>query len=198
MFISPRAAIPCSPGMGMRRQAFPSLTRSRPMNKALFLDRDGTINVEVNYLYKPEEFVLIPGILELARAAVQAGYALIVCTNQSGIARGYYSEADYAALTAHMEGVFREAGAPLTAVYHCPHLNATHPDRKPNPGMFLRAATEHGIDMAASLSLGDKERDCAAARAAGVGRNYLLADAAPEKTHATAVVASPAELVAWL
>ncbi len=168
------------------------------MKKGLFLDRDGTINVEVNYLYKPEEFVLIPGILELARAAVAAGYALIVCTNQSGIARGYYSEADYAALTAHMERVFREAGAPLTAVYHCPHLDEAHPDRKPNPGLFLRAAAEHGIDMAASMSLGDKERDGDAARAAGVARNYLLADTPPAHTRATAVVASPAELIPLL
>lgn len=167
------------------------------MRPALFLDRDGTINVEVNYLYKPEEFELIPGILELAQAAKQAGYCLVVCTNQSGIARGYYSEADYQILTRHMEAVFAAAGCPLDAVYHCPELSG--PRRKPEPGMFLQAAQELSLDMAASLSLGDKERDAQAALAAGVPRNYLLSTGPlPADSCATATVANPRELIAML
>lgn len=167
------------------------------MNKALFLDRDGTINVEVNYLYRPEEFVPLPGIFDLARAAARRGYLLIVCTNQSGIARGYYTEEEYRRLTAHMERLFAAEGCPLHAVYHCPLLEG--PYRKPEPGMFLQAAREHGLDMAASLSLGDKERDVRAARAAGVSRNYLLSDAPlPNDSQATAAVASLRELLPLL
>lgn len=167
------------------------------MRPALFLDRDGTINAEVNYLYKPEEFELIPGILELAHAAKQAGYCLVVCTNQSGIARGYYSEEDYQALTRHMQGIFATAGCPLDAVYHCPELSG--PWRKPEPGMFLQAAQDLSLDMAASLSLGDKERDAQAARAAGVPRNYLLSpNPLPENSCATAAVASPRALIGLL
>ena len=167
------------------------------MRPALFLDRDGTINVEVNYLYKPEEFEFIPGILELARAAKQAGYCLIVCTNQSGIARGYFSEEDYQRLTRHMEHLFAAEGCRLDAVYHCPDLSG--PLRKPEPGTFLRAAEELHIDLAESLSLGDKERDIRAARAAGVARNYLFTDAPlPADSCATAAVADPRELIPLL
>ncbi len=167
------------------------------MNRALFLDRDGTINVDAGYVCRKEEFELIPGVLDLAREAARRGYLLIVCTNQSGIARGYYTEEDYRQLTAHMEALFEAEGCPLTAVYHCPLLEGSF--RKPAPGMFLQAIREHDIDPNASLSLGDKERDVLAARAAGVSRNYLLSDAPLlPSSLATAAVASPRELLTLL
>lgn len=166
------------------------------MRKALFLDRDGTVNVEKNYLWRPEEFELLPGILELVRAARERGYAAVVCTNQSGIARGYYTEADYRRLTEHMSGIFEAAGCPLLAVYHCPELSG--PRRKPAPGMFLQAAKELGLDMPASLSLGDKLRDAEAGHAAGVGRNYLLGMEAVESPAVTGIVAGPADLIPLL
>lgn len=167
------------------------------MNRALFLDRDGTINVDGGYVYRKEEFELIPGVLDLAREAARRGYLLIVCTNQSGIARGYYTEEDYRQLTAHMKALFEAEGCPLTAVYHCPLLESSF--RKPAPGMFLQAIREHNIDPDASLSLGDKERDVLAAHAAGVRRNYLLSDTPlPPSSMATAAVASPRELLTLL
>lgn len=166
------------------------------MQKALFLDRDGTVNVEKNYLWRPEEFELLPGILDLVRAARERGYAVVVCTNQSGIARGYYTEADYRRLTDHMLGIFEAAGCPLQGVYHCPALSG--PRRKPAPGMFLQAEEELGLDMPASLSLGDKVRDAEAGHAAGVGRNYLLGTEGTESPAVTGVVRTPADLIPLL
>ncbi|MGN0810385.1 MAG: D-glycero-alpha-D-manno-heptose-1,7-bisphosphate 7-phosphatase [Akkermansia muciniphila] len=166
------------------------------MRKALFLDRDGTVNVEKNYLWRPEEFELLPGILDLVRAARERGYAVVVCTNQSGIARGYYTEADYRRLTEHMLGIFEAAGCPLQGVYHCPELSG--PRRKPAPGMFLQAEEELGLDMPASLSLGDKVRDAEAGHAAGVGRNYLLGTEGTESPAVTGVVHTPADLIPLL
>lgn len=164
--------------------------------KALFLDRDGTVNIEKDYLYRIEDFEWVPGILDLCRAAVARGYALIIVTNQSGIARGYYTEADYAKLTAWLRQAFAEAGAPLTDVLHCPLLES--PDRKPAPGLFLRARDTWDIDMAGSLSLGDKPRDVQAGLNAGVGRNYLLDAAATDCPGAAGIVSSPAALIPLL
>ena len=95
-------------------------------------------------------------------------------TNQSGIARGYYTEADYEALTAHMVGEFAARGIRIADVLHCPELSG--PNRKPEPGLFLLAAERHALDMAASISLGDKPRDVEAAERAGCGRNFLLSE----------------------
>lgn len=168
------------------------------MVKALFLDRDGTINEEVHYLHRPEDFRFVPGIVGLCRAAQAAGYGIVVVTNQSGIARGYYTESDYRVLTEHMEKLFAEQGVRLMGVLHCPCLDDSHPDRKPNPGLFLQARDRWGIDMAGSLSLGDKERDVAAGIAAGVGRNYLLSPNPPPTTAADAVFCSPDQLIGLL
>ena len=141
------------------------------MPKALFLDRDGTINVDHGYVHRVEDFELIPGIIELCTRAQQLGYLIIVITNQSGIARGYYTEEDYTRLTQHMLREFAERGISITAVYHCPELSG--PNRKPEPGLFLTAQRQHGIDMAASVSVGDKPRDTEAGQRAGCGRNFL-------------------------
>lgn len=155
------------------------------MNKALFLDRDGVINVDHGYVYEIKAFTLIDGILDLCLAAKSLGYLLIVVTNQSGIERGYFTEEDFQGLTRHMCTVFTQNGAPLDDVFHCPHLD--HEDRKPNPGMFLKAAKKHDIDMGASLAIGDRVHDIEAAQRARVGRTILFSEnAAPG--HATFTV----------
>jgi D-glycero-D-manno-heptose 1,7-bisphosphate phosphatase len=149
---------------------------------ALFLDRDGVINVDHAYVHRQEQFEFIDGIFELVRRARGAGYRVFVITNQAGIARGYYSEDDFHRLTAWMQGVFATEGAPIDHVYYCPY-HAEHglgrykidsPLRKPRPGMILQAADEHGIDLARSLLVGDMDTDIQAGEAAGVGRNLLF------------------------
>jgi len=151
--------------------------------RAAFLDRDGVINLDHGYVYRPEDFDFVPGTLEAARELARQGYALVVITNQSGIGRGLYTEADFAVVTQWMKQKFAEAGAPLAGVYFCPH----HPTdavgeyrrdcdcRKPAPGMILRAARELGLDLARSVLFGDRRSDLAAAQAAGVPRRFLLA-----------------------
>ncbi len=163
--------------------------------KVLFLDRDGTLNVERHYLYRTEDFELMPGICEVMREASARGFELVVITNQSGIARGYYTEQDYERLEEHMKAVLRQEGITLLDVLHCPLLEG--PDRKPEPGMFLRACERWNIDMARSMSLGDKERDVEAGLRAGVGCNVLLStEGAP--TRATHVIAEPRDMIALI
>lgn len=154
--------------------------------RALFLDRDGVINHDAGYTSSTENFLFIDGIFNLCRAARQSGYLLIVVTNQAGIGRGYYSEDDFFALTEWMCDRFKAEGAPIADVFYCPF----HPehgvgdykkessDRKPNPGMLLRAAVKYGIDMKHSIMIGDKNSDMQAASNAGVGvRCHYLASA---------------------
>lgn len=162
------------------------------MKKALFLDRDGVINIELNYLYKVEDFKFIDGIFELCRHYQNLGYLIIVVTNQSGIARGYYDEADFEKLTEWMIKEFAKEGIEIAKVYHCPH----HPDisgecscRKPQPGMILQAQKEFGIDLNSSILVGDKERDIEAAIEAGICENYLFDETmSHEKSKATKIV----------
>lgn len=142
------------------------------MNRALFLDRDGTINEEKNYVYRIGDFIFRDGIFELVKQYYDAGYAIFVVTNQSGIARGLYTEADFEIVTRWMEGEFRKNGIEITRVYHCPH----HPDitgecqcRKPNSGLILQALAEYDINPAQSVLIGDKESDVIAGRNAGIG-----------------------------
>jgi len=147
------------------------------MNKALFLDRDGVINVEKDYLYKIEDFEFIDGIIELCQHFIQLGYIIIVVTNQSGIARGYYTQEQFDSLTSWMLGMFSERGVEITHVYYCPH----HPDitgicscRKPEPGMIIDAQSEFDIDLENSILIGDKERDIESALRAGLIETYLF------------------------
>lgn len=146
--------------------------------RALFLDRDGVINVDKHYVHSREDFEWMPGIFDLVRTARDAGALTIVVTNQSGVARGYYSEETFRTLTDWMTREFEAAGTPIARVYHCPHLKGPdgkdHPMRKPNPGMLLQAESELGIDMAASAMLGDKWADMDAGIAAGVGANAIV------------------------
>ena len=144
--------------------------------RALFLDRDGVINVEKNYLYKQEDFEFIDGIFDLCRYFQDEGCVIVVVTNQSGICRGYYSEADFKKLTEWMEAEFAKEGIRIAKTYHCPH----HPDftgscscRKPEPGMFLQAQKELVLDLKNSVMVGDKQSDIEAARRAGVEECYL-------------------------
>lgn len=142
--------------------------------KALFLDRDGVVNADTGYVHRAADFRLMPGILELCRRAREKGYLVIVVTNQSGIGRGMFSEKEFALLTEHMKSLFLDAGAEIAAVFHCPSADDRDPDRKPNPGMFLRAAAEYGLDLSSCVSVGDRERDVQAALSAGVSRNFLF------------------------
>ena len=140
--------------------------------KALFLDRDGTINVDYGYVYQPEKFELIDGIVELCLKAQEKGYLIIVVTNQSGIARGYYTDEDFQKLNQYMIKLFAEKGVKITDVFYCPELNGNR--RKPECGMFLEAQAKYNINMAQSISVGDKERDVEAGQKASVGKNLLF------------------------
>lgn len=147
------------------------------MQKALFLDRDGVVNVEKNYLHKPEDVEFVEGIVEVCRAYQEKGYLVIIVTNQSGIARGYYSEEDFHHLSRWMIERMGELGVTITKIYHCPHheeISGACDCRKPEPGMLLSAQKDYGIDMASSVMIGDSERDITAARRAGVGTSILL------------------------
>ena len=152
------------------------------VNKALFLDRDGVINEDSGYVHKPEQFRFIDGIFELCHAAQKAGYLLIVLTNQAGIARGYYTEADFHQMNDWMLAEFKKNGVNISAVYYCPF----HPehgtgeykqdsfDRKPNPGMIFKARDKFNIDLTTSVLIGDKDSDIEAGHRAGVGKLIFL------------------------
>lgn len=140
--------------------------------KALFLDRDGTINVDYGYVHEWSKFKFVKGVVDFCRRAQDCGYSIFVVTNQSGIARGMFTECEYQSLTRRMKREFVKRGVKITAVYHCPSLEG--PDRKPAPGLFLKAQRRYGIDMKNSIAVGDKPRDVEAGKAAGVGRNVLL------------------------
>lgn len=137
---------------------------------ALFLDRDGTVVRERNYLSDPEQVALVPGAAAALRRFRQAGYALVIVTNQSGIARGLYTEADYRAVEARVEECLAAAGVTLDGVYFCPH----HPDftgpcacRKPGLELYERASRDLNIDPARSIFVGDKVKDVLPAQAFG-------------------------------
>ena len=147
------------------------------MKRALFLDRDGVVNVEKDYLYKHEDFEFIDGVFELIRHYQKLGYLIFIVTNQSGIARGFYSKNDFHRLTAWMETQFLKESVKIQKVYFCPH----HPEisgmcscRKPQPGMLLQAAREYKIDLKNSIMIGDKERDVEAGLNAGLTTTYLF------------------------
>lgn len=147
------------------------------MKKALFLDRDGVINIEKDYLYKIKDFEFIDGIFELCRYYQNIGYDIFVVTNQSGIARAYYGEDDFAILSSWMKDEFLKNDIEIKKVYYCPH----HPDisgecscRKPHAGMLLEAKKDFNIDLENSILIGDKERDIEAGLNAGLRETYLF------------------------
>lgn len=145
------------------------------VNKAVFLDRDGVINVEKDYAYKIEDFEFLPGVFEAVKRFNSLGFIVVVVTNQSGIARGYYTDGDFWRLTEYMLKEFGKHGAKIAKVYRCPHGPSDGCScRKPLPGMFLTAKNELNIDMKNSWMIGDKEGDVEAALAAGVGQTILV------------------------
>lgn len=150
----------------------------RGLRSALFLDRDGVVNVDRGYVHRPDQFEFVAGIFELARFAVrELGWAVVVATNQSGIGRGYFGEQAYQDLTRFMCERFAAEQAPLAGVYHCPYhpeheigeYRRDHPWRKPKPGMILQAAADLGLDLAHSVIIGDALSDIEAGAAAGIG-----------------------------
>ena len=173
------------------------------MSKAVFLDRDGTVSVEMGYIHEADLplYALNPGAAEGMKKLQDAGYKLILVTNQSGVARGYYPESQVAAVHARLEHLLSRQGVRLSGIYYCPH----HPDpkgpndtgdtdtkgrtssseprwdlaldcdcRKPRPGMGLRAAKEHGLDLSQCWMVGDKSADLGFA--AGLGVRAVLVE----------------------
>ncbi|GHV03439.1 D,D-heptose 1,7-bisphosphate phosphatase [Campylobacterota bacterium] len=147
------------------------------MNLALFLDRDGVINVDYNFVHRAEEFVLTDGIVDLLRLAAARNYKAIVVTNQSGIARKIYTMNDFLTLTRYMIAKLEALGAPIAGVYYCPHAPEDGCEcRKPQPGMLLQAAHDFQIDLGASWLIGDRPSDIMAAKNAGVPHTILLGE----------------------
>lgn len=153
------------------------------MNQAaLFLDRDGVINHEVGYLSRFEDVRFVDGIFSLCRTAQALGYKLIVVTNQSGIARGFYTTADFNTLMDSMRAEFLKHGVTLDAVYHCPYhpehgvgeFRQDHQDRKPSPGMLHRGQRDFALDLTRSLLVGDRCSDIEAANRAGLRQAFLM------------------------
>ncbi|WP_077284870.1 D-glycero-beta-D-manno-heptose 1,7-bisphosphate 7-phosphatase [Cognaticolwellia aestuarii] len=152
------------------------------MNKALFLDRDGIINVDHGYVHKIEDFEFVDGIFDLCRLAVSKGYQIFVITNQAGIARGYYDKVTFETLSNWMVDVFNDQGITVSKVYYCPH----HPSkgvnefvmpcncRKPEPGMIIQAQQEFSLDLTESIFIGDKPSDMQAASNAGIKTRILI------------------------
>lgn len=151
----------------------------------VFFDRDGTLNFDAGYTHRPEDLRWRPGAIAAVREVNARGWRAVVITNQAGIGRGLYDEAAMHRFHAHMQAELSAEGARIDAFYFCPfHADAVierfrhpnHPDRKPNPGMILRALADLNADPARALMLGDGEHDVAAARAAGIAGALLGAD----------------------
>lgn len=149
-----------------------------PKIKALFLDRDGTINEDYGFTYETEKLDFIDGIFELCQNAQKNDYKIFIITNQSGVDRGYYTLEQMHNFNNFMKDEFKKQGIEITDIYCCPYLE--HPDRKPLPGMFLKARDKYNIDMKNSIAVGDKERDIEAALNAGVTTTYLFSTKAKE------------------
>lgn len=151
-------------------------------NKAVFLDRDGTINFEKNYLYKTKDFQFIPGVIEAIKIFRNLGYLVIVVTNQSGVARGYYTEKDIKTLHNYVSGKLKEEGTWVDGYYYCPH----HPEgtvlayavecscRKPQTGMVTSAMRDFNISLSESIIVGDKEIDVKTGKDVGIGCVVLV------------------------
>jgi len=156
--------------------------------KALFLDRDGVINVNYGYVHKRENFDFIDGIFDVAKHAQSMNYKIIVITNQAGIGRGIYSEDDYYQLTEWMCKKFSETGTLISRVYFSPFHPTSglgkylrdHISRKPRPGMILQARADFGIDLSRSVLIGDSATDIMAGSVAGIRINLLLSQQSPE------------------
>jgi D-glycero-D-manno-heptose 1,7-bisphosphate phosphatase len=145
------------------------------LKQAIFLDRDGVINKEKNYLYKIEEFEFIDGVFEACAYLTNLGFKIIIVTNQSGISRGYYSEKDFQIINQWMINQFNKRNIDILDVFYCPHSHDSGCNcRKPKPGMLLKAQKKHNIDMEKSWLIGDKEDDITAANNAGIFNTIIV------------------------
>ncbi|TDM53720.1 D-glycero-beta-D-manno-heptose 1,7-bisphosphate 7-phosphatase [Aliivibrio fischeri] len=177
---------------------------------AVFIDRDGVINVDHGYVHKRDDFEYIDGVFEATKKLKEMGYLLVLVTNQSGIARGMFTEDQFEILTEWMDWNFADNGVDFDGIYYCPH----HPEatvekykeacdcRKPNPGMLVSAQRFLDIDMENSIMIGDKKEDMMAAQAAGVGTRILVRTGKPVTEEgealATAVLDSVADVPKFL
>jgi D-glycero-D-manno-heptose 1,7-bisphosphate phosphatase len=175
--------------------------------RALFLDRDGVVNREIGYVYRSEDIVFVEGIFSLCNTARKLGFRIVIVTNQSGIARGFYTEDDYHKLMQWMRKQFRNEGAPLDGAYHSPYhpehgvgkYKREHEDRKPGAGMLHRAAHDLHLDLSQSLLIGDRCTDIAAAQAGGLRHAFFLRGTEQENCEGTfTCVDSLGEVEAWL
>lgn len=178
-------------------QVLPGAARG---GSALFLDRDGVVVEEVEYLARAEDIAVIPGAAEVIAAANRRAIPVILVTNQAGIACGYYGWREFAAVQAALLAALTQAGARIDAVYACPHhpsgqppyIHPLHPARKPNPGMLLRASTALELDLGRSWLVGDKAIDIEAAKRAGLaGALHVLTGHGAAERAAAAVLAAP-------
>lgn len=145
------------------------------MKKALFLDRDGVINIDKKYVYKIKDFEFCDGIFEFCKYFQNKDFLIFVITNQSGIARGYYKEEDFAILSAYMIDEFAKQAIKIEKIYYCPHLQGCE-CRKPKPAMLLKAKEEFNIDMEKSFFIGDNLTDMQAGINAKVKNLFLIND----------------------
>lgn len=151
-------------------------------SRALFLDRDGVVNIDKKYVHTKENCDFVDGIFDLVKKANQFGYKVFIVTNQAGIARSYYTEEQFLSFSEWMKSEFVSYGAYVDAIYYCPH----HPEhghgiyhidcncRKPKPGMLLKAQADFDIDMGESIMIGDNLTDIEAANSAKIGQRYLF------------------------
>ena len=175
-------------------------------NKAIFIDRDGVINVEKNYVHRVEDFEFIEGIFELCALVQQLNFRIIIITNQAGIGRGYYTIDDFDRLTEWMLAQFRARGIRIEKVYYCPY----HPtagvgeyrknsfERKPNPGMILKAKREFDLDLSKSILVGDKDSDLEAGQAAGVQWNLKLGQGGGVPDRDELMFAKLSDITEWI
>lgn len=177
---------------------------------AVFIDRDGVINVDHGYVHKRDDFEYIDGVFDATKKLKEMGYLLVLVTNQSGIARGMFTEDQFEILTEWMDWNFADNGVDFDGIYYCPH----HPEatvekykeacdcRKPNPGMLVSAQRFLDIDMENSIMIGDKKEDMMAAQAAGVGTRILVRTGKPVTEEgealATVVLDSVADVPSYL
>lgn len=178
------------------------------LRRAVFLDRDGTLIEDVNFLREPSGIRIMPGAPEALRLLREAGYRIIIVSNQSGVARGYFTEAKLVEINEKVQELFAAQGAMIDAVYYCPHLpEGRVPEyaieclcRKPLPGMFFRAAADWKIELIESFAIGDSERDVEAGRRAGC-HAILITPAPPEQTVADAlaptVLDAARQVISW-
>jgi D-glycero-D-manno-heptose 1,7-bisphosphate phosphatase len=168
------------------------------MKKALFLDRDGVINIEKDYLYKIDDFEFIDGIIDLVKYYYDLGFIIIIVTNQSGIARNYYTEKDFLFLSSWMKDEFFKKDILISDIFYCPHHPSVAGDcscRKPNPGMFLEASSKFNINMSESIIIGDKETDIEAGIHAGILLTFLFdKNNSIKKSKATKIVSKLEEI----